>query len=125
MTLQSNGILVYHSRWVILECPTDLLTYYWNWVYRETHVKLHKPRFGSHISVIRGNEVCDRTSDVYRKHHEKTLTFSYANDLQTNGDYWWLPVSCPILEAIRDELGLSPIPEFGFHLTIGREKTNS
>lgn len=119
----SKGQLIYHSRWVILECPQDILEYYWQWVYKQKGIKLHKPRFGSHISVIRGNEECNRTSILYKKYHENHIEFQYSNILETNGDYWWLPVKSEILEEVREELGLIRLPDFGFHLTIGREKS--
>lgn len=104
-----------------MECPKDIVDYYRSWVLREKGIKLHKPRFGSHVSVIRGNEELDRQSSLYRKHHEVKVCFQYGNDLQTNGDYWWLPVTCELLGEIRQELGLIAEPPFGFHLTIGRE----
>lgn len=122
MYFKSKGIIIYHSRWVIVECPKDVLDYYWHWIYKTTNKKLNKPRFGSHISVIRVTEECNRQNILYRKHHNEMIEFSYSNELQTNGDYWWLPVQCDKLELLREELGLSKEPEFGFHLTIGKEK---
>ena len=122
MNLQSQAIIIYHSRWVIAEYPMDILDYYWNWVYRVKNIKLNKPRFGSHISVIRGIEEFDRTSELYCKYHNQTIVFIYSCELQTNGDYWWIPVESKSLETLRQELGLKKHPEFGFHLTIGREK---
>mgnify|MGYP001027607501 CR=1 FL=1 len=123
MTLfQSKGVIIYHSKWVIMECPKDILDYYWHWIYKEKQIKLHKPRFGSHISIIRGNElIMNKTQFPWRKYHEKEITFSYSPFLQTNGDYWWLPVTCSFLEELRNELGLSDQVPFGFHLTIGKE----
>lgn len=121
MEFTCNGQIIYHSKWVIMECPKDILDYYWHWIFLEKGIKLHKPRFGSHISVIRGDESFDRNSPLYRKYHENILSFSYTNKLETNGDYWWLPVSCTKLENLREELGLIRNPPFGFHLTIGRE----
>lgn len=121
MLLQSKTQIIYHSRWVIAECPKDIMEYYWNWIFKEKGIRLHKPRFGSHISIIRGDEEFDRKSNIYWKYHEEFTEFNYDNNLQTNGDYWWLPIHCSKFEMLRHELGLSKTPKFGFHLTIGRE----
>jgi len=40
--------------WVIVECPKDILDYYHHWMKREKGIRLNKPLFGAHISVIRG-----------------------------------------------------------------------
>lgn len=122
MELRAKGQIIYHSRWVVLECPKDIVDYYHYWVERKTGVRLHKPKFGSHVSVIRGTEEFNRENHHYRKYHEGYVEFLYTNDLETNGDYWWLPVQCQTLENLRSELGLEKELPFGFHLTIGREK---
>ena len=119
---KAKGRIIYHSRWVVMECPKDIIDYYHYWVEKKTGLKLHKPKFGSHISVIRGDEEFNRESELYRKYHEGFVEFTYSNDLQTNGDYWWLPVECKTLEKLRVELGLTKEPPFGLHLTIGRMK---
>lgn len=125
MNFTSKGMINYHSRWVILECPKDIVDYYHYWIHRELGIKLHKPKFGSHVSVIRGSEEFNRETPLYRKYHEEEVAFQYSNQIETNGDYWWLPVHCEILGQLRAELGLEKEPTFGFHLTIGREKSQN
>lgn len=107
--------------WVIVECPKDILDYYHYWMKREKGIHLNKPLFGAHISVIRGEEPPKEKQQLWRNHHEKEVTFYYSPNLDTEGEYWWLDVSCPDLLSIREELGLQAEVEFGFHFTIGRE----
>jgi hypothetical protein len=106
--------------WVIVECPKDILDYYHHWIKKEENIKLNKPLFGAHISVVRGEEPPLEKQNLWRKYHEKEITFSYQHEVENLNEYYWLSVECPELNELREELGLSPEVEFGFHLTIGR-----
>ena len=107
--------------WVIAECPADILAYYHHWLEKETGTKLNKPLFGSHISVIRGEEPPADKQHLWRKRHEQEVDIFYSPIIEDHSGFYWLPISCPSLCEVRAELGLSPQVEYGFHLTIGRE----
>jgi hypothetical protein len=126
---QAEGKIIYdptagkaaNAWWVIVECPKDIMDYYHHWAKKENETILNKPLFGSHISVVRGEEPPDSLKPQWRKHHEEAVTFHYSHEIFSSGEYYWLEVACPRLEELRTELGLTANPEFGFHLTIGRK----
>lgn len=106
--------------WVIVECPKDIIEYYQHWITKEEGIKLNKPLFGAHISVVRGEEPPEDCRDLWRKMQEQEVEFTYAHEVETDGEYYWLRVECEELNQLRKELGLSEHVQFGFHLTIGR-----
>ena len=106
--------------WVIVECPKDIIDYYHHWVLKEEQVKLNKPLFGAHISVIRGEEPPEAKQKLWRELHEQEVEFTYSHEVENDGEYYWLRVECKALNELRNQLGLSEEVQFGFHLTIGR-----
>lgn len=106
--------------WAIIECPKDIIEYYHHWIAKEENVKLNKPLFGAHISVIRGEEPPDSFKSIWGAGQGSELLFSYKHEVETNGEYWWLRVRCEELNALRKKMGLNSEVEFDFHLTIGR-----
>ncbi|WP_375347355.1 hypothetical protein ACEWPB_28850 (plasmid) [Priestia megaterium] len=64
MDFEAKGKIVYDPAvgkafdawWVIIQCPEVILNYYHYWIVKETGLRLNKPLFGSHISMIRGEE---------------------------------------------------------------------
>jgi len=107
--------------WIIVECPKDILDYYHYWISRKSKLPINKPLFGAHVSVVRGEEPPLEHQNLWRKYHEKEVTFHYSHQVDQNDEYWWVNVECPFLNELREELGLNPHVEFGFHLTIGRK----
>ena len=107
--------------WVIVECPKDIIEYYHHWLEKEEKVKLNKPLFGSHISVVRGEEPHKDYLKNWNKRHKKEVEFEYSHEIESEGLYYWLRVYSEDLKKLREELGLEPNVEFGFHLTIGRK----
>ena len=49
----------------------------------------------------------------------KEIIFYYNPIPVTNGEHWWLRVFCPESENIREIMGLTRVPYFSLHLTIG------
>lgn len=107
--------------WMIIETPKDILDYYHHWILKEENIKLQKPLFGSHISVIRGEEPAEHKKDLWCKYDQEEIYFQYSNDIETDGQHWWLPITSKQLEEIRSELGFDKYPEHGYHLTLGRK----
>jgi hypothetical protein len=108
--------------WAILECDPDYCKYYtklWEW---ETGVKLHAPRWGSHCSVVKGEEPPNK--EFWGRYQNQPVQFVYTpEELLTDGDYVWLRVLSQHLQDIRLEMGLSQKPfnnAIGFHITVGR-----
>ena len=108
------------DRWLILACDEGLSNYYRHLFYREYPYlgKLSRPIFGSHISIIRGEIVPNY--NLWRLDENKLIEFSYSPEVIDNGEYYWLKVNSKYLEDLRGLYGLSRLPQFNFHLTIGR-----
>ncbi len=129
--MKSSGILLSDPQsesgtklgewWLILTCCPDLARYYrmiyntWN---RTKDLKLMKPAWDAHVSVVRGE--IPEYKDLWRSWDGKEMEFSYDPELSGNGEYYWLDVECEELLDIREKLGLPRMPVFGLHLTIGR-----
>jgi len=103
--------------WVILECDPGIVGFYrWLWEKRYWK-KLVKPAWGSHISVVRGEEPPHRS--LWDRLEGKTFEFSYSPEIHDNGEYVWLDAEVPELFKVREELGLPRHPEFSWHITLG------
>lgn len=125
---KTEGELYYYDKnirdtqWLLLNCDNSILEYYQHWFKKHYWLdKIQKPKHGSHISVIRGEIIDDVLYHKFWKmYHGQKIELTYSNEIKSNGDYFWLPVQSNMLENIRLELGLSKLPEFNFHLTLGR-----
>jgi hypothetical protein len=103
--------------WILLDCCPELIAYYRYWM-KELHgIKLQRPLWGSHISVVRGDQ--PPISEPWGIHAGRVIEFTYDTSICDNRRHWWLNIESPELEHMRIELGLPSHPEFGFHLTLG------
>jgi hypothetical protein len=129
--LRSSGTLVYdpttrafptcNQWWLVLECCPDLARYYRAMYdrYFRGHSVLRQAPWGSHISIIRGEEpLLGRANWGFR--HGTEIEFEFSDQLLTDGDYCWLPVFCEPLLDLREQFGLPRQPSYPLHLTIGR-----
>tara|TARA_B100000609_G_scaffold199317_1_gene202040 strand:+ start:20082 stop:20495 length:414 start_codon:yes stop_codon:yes gene_type:complete len=129
LTLQMNGILDFEPTtqdgkggnpwWLILRCDDEVVRYYLWWIEKTEGIKLQRPLFGAHISVMRGEEA-QQNATLWKEQQDTTCDFRYSHIVETQDGFWWLPVESRMLREIRAFYGLSPLPDFGFHLTIGR-----
>lgn len=103
--------------WLVVQCCDDLIKYYRWLVLKATGIKLAKPAWGAHISVIRGEK--PPTEELWEKYQGKSISFLYSPIIYTDKKYWWLDVEAPFLLDIRQECGLKREPEFALHLTVG------
>ena len=106
--------------WLILECDAGISLYYRYWLKKAKYIDMIKPAWGAHISITRGEKITNK--DAWKKHSGKKIDFEYVPEVKSNGKHFWLSVISKELEEIRTELGLSPTPYWGFHLTIGNKK---
>lgn len=91
-------------------------------------VRLQKPRYPMHISVVR-KEVVPRL-DLWGKYEGQAVRFRYDPQAYNDETYYWLRVHCPILMHVRRELGLSSLSDLArppdmalcFHCTFGNTK---
>ena len=94
-------------------------------------VRLNKPRYAPHISVIR-SEIVPRL-DLWGKYEGQSVRFQYDSHIYNDETYYWLRVTCPILMFVRRELGLPSLSDLArppdmaacFHTTFANLKGNS
>lgn len=123
-TFNATGILKYsNSGWLIIETSNSIVNYYKWWVEKLKWIKASTPYYGAHITVIAGKYTPGITQHYnWGKYHGQKITFKYSNEItfekQQDGIYFWLPIECEQASRIRQELDLSPLPKFPFHLTV-------
>lgn len=122
----STGRLIYdpYARikkrpwWAIVKTDEELIRYYQYWIKQHYDVAFEKTVWGSHISVVRGQEPVNKAA--WGKYKNEKISFDYSHEVYRVQYFLCVDVTCPRLEEIRLELGLSRTPIAKFHLTIGR-----
>jgi hypothetical protein len=117
----SSGKLSYGNSWLLLHVDSELLRYYRYFVLKYCGRKLNAPTL-PHITVIAGKyeKVCD--SPIWGKYHNEIVTFEYEPTVYNDDIYYWIQAKSLRLEEIRKEFGLTPIPYWPYHATIGNLK---
>lgn len=124
---KSYGKLLYDPRkknyyddwWLLLECCPEIISYYKNMIEKELKIKLNKPMWGSHISIIRGEEPRGDLKQIWGYNQDMIIPFKCIK-LDCDENYWWLDIESERIFEVRSSYGLSERPRFGLHLTIGR-----
>jgi len=107
---------------VVLECDEELRRLYSSLFTSATGARLSPPKFGSHVSVVRGDEENIQPGLWQRNLDGPKAGFEYCVEPREQGKYVWLDVRSKDLEDLRERLGLSRRPPFEFHLTLGRKE---
>ena len=123
---ESTGRLIYdpHARikqdkwWAIVKTDEGIIEYYKKQIRDHFDLKFEKTVWGSHISAIRGEEPLKK--ELWNKYPKEKISFTYSNRIYRKHYFFCVDAYSERLEQIREELGLSKLPKFGFHLTIGR-----
>ena len=124
----STGIIEIHrSGWIIIAVDDDLCRYYlsqFNRGHVMTDIQLMKPKWGGHITVVRGNEyepfeINPQTESVLDNNNGKEISFEYSHETFGNGNHYWLNVKCDCVLDLREELDLNREMIFPLHLTFG------
>jgi hypothetical protein len=109
----------YDKWWLLLECCPEIISYYKHMIEKELNIKLNKPVWGSHISIIRGEEPKGDLKQCWGFNQDMIIPFNVTK-LDCNEDYWWLEIESDRIFDVRKNYGLSERPHFGLHLTIGK-----
>ena len=114
---ESSGKIKLHTDWwMTVECCPELARYYRRAVMYNRYIfGLQAGRWGSHISVVRGEEPPRKAA--WSLLDGASVPFRYGHEVLTNGKHFWLRVACPALHVVREKLGLSS-PVLDFHLTV-------
>lgn len=112
--------------WLVLWCDKEIVRYYCHLYFLSKHKtdKLRRPAWDSHITIIRDEEPSDNHKHLWKTRQDEVVDFFYNSEVQTNGNYWWIPVFSPKLLDIRQELGLSRNPRYPLHLSFGHQDEN-
>ncbi len=112
--------------WCVIDVDKEITRYYRWWLRYEKHIILQQPAWDAHISVVRGERAVQKNAAVWKKHHGRKVKFRYEHgDIQISKDkdapgyFHWIRVDCPVVDEIREELGLIASWKY-HHLTIGR-----
>ena len=130
-TIKSHGIITFDPEsikdpsgkmfkpwWMIIKVDGDIVEYYSWWLEKRFGIKLQRPAWGAHISVIRNEEspVWDKFKE---KLNNKEIIFEYIPEPRSNGKHWWLKVTSDEILKIREDMGYLEDMKFAPHLTIG------
>lgn len=113
---------MYKTRTLIAEMARDELDLYYQWFLKKKYgdwLRLQRPMWGRHVTVVRGNEQVP-CLDLWKKHAGEIVEFEYSPMLEHKFGFWSLSVRGDELQALRVELGLMKIYH-NFHVTIGRQ----
>lgn len=124
---ESSGILHYdplpntkhfEPNWALLLLSDDIAAYY-AWHMKKFGIEIDPHNlWGTHISVIKGDEV---DPVLWKKYDGFEVKFHYTHLVRyDNGKHAWVDVYSEDLSEIRKELGLEP--KRWFHLTVGKLK---
>lgn len=116
--LTGDATKMLKSWWLIAFVEGEVSEYYAWFLKKQTGIILQKPAWGSHVSVVRGEEPVNK--DLWKKYDNEVITIEYDPDVRTNSDHWWLRVTSERMFDIREELGLIRKHELSLHLTLGR-----
>ena len=110
-----------HRNWWITADPfCDIGEYYrsiFNFEYR-AYVKIQKPKWGYHISVLRKEEP-NLNKDKFEEKNGLTISFEYDNVYNIGDNHIWFDVFSKDIDDLRRFFGLPIKPEYPLHLTIG------
>lgn len=110
------------SHTLILDLPCEDLAEYYQWFIKKQYgekFKLQSPMFGTHVTVVRPQEV-DLTNENWLKYQGEELTVAYSpENFERHWEFWSLSIFSTDLVNIRRELDLRT--DFRLHMTIGRQ----
>lgn len=111
---------MYGRNWALLLVDPNLLRYYRNLYWLTTYKcrRLNPGKRESHITLVAGTYESPVNPQKWGAYEGDAVEFQYDSPENSDGMYW-LPVVCPRLQAIREELGLRPNLKFPFHITFG------
>lgn len=111
--------------WIIVECDSGICEFYRALWERRYWRRLQRPAWGSHVSVVRGEEPAKETGRrAFEALNGLEVLWYYETVIRENDEYVWLDAVFPLGLTIRELMGLDEEPEFGFHLTLGAKLPN-
>lgn len=121
---KSYGKLEYrHNWWLVVEVNEDICSYYRKLImFYNPILKLNKPKYSAHITVIAGKYEKPVNEQYWNKYSGQIIEFQYNPEIIIDGVYFGIRVQCEKIEDIREELGLNRKIITPWHLTVGNIK---
>jgi hypothetical protein len=107
------------KRVAMIRTDCELDRYYSWFIKKRFNLELNRNLRGSHITFISDRLEKDIFNQASAIFNGKEIDFYIDLEPRSNAEHWWLRVYCPEAESIREVLGLTREPFFGFHLTLG------
>ena len=110
---------------MVVELTPDILDYYGWFLTKQYWIKLHKPLYGSHITIASSKHHKDIPWDEAIKYEGELVEFQYDVDIIRGGNtkgfiMFYMKVFSERLETIKKELNIIESPTYkGLHLTLG------
>ena len=120
MFTSTGTIHVHGDDWVTIDVDPDIGRYYLSQFNRSRPMlqeQIMPPKWGPHISLLRGEEVQDR--ELLEEANGKTINFSYNPEVRWDGRHAYLDVESAEALELRKQLGLAEQPFYPLHLTFG------
>lgn len=121
---QGVGRLNYDDRthWVVLKVHPSIGFYYKKIIETLIWKKISSPLHRYHVTILAGLHEKPKDKNLWGARHGEGIVFEYSNIIETDGQYYWLPVKSDEFSKIRTDLGLSPYAKWKWHLTIGHRE---
>jgi hypothetical protein len=107
------------KRTAVIRTDCEMAGYYAWFLKKRFNLELNKNLRGSHVTIINDRIDVNVFNTAAQVFNGRECHFYHELEPKSSGRHWWLRVYCPEGEAIRESIGLSKDPYFGFHLTIG------
>jgi hypothetical protein len=111
----------YTKRSLVVTLPRDDLDLLYQWFIERRHgqaLRLNRPIFGTHVTIVRHNEDVPNMA-LWGRYEGLEVDIEYDVVLRNHFGFWSLPVYNTWFQEVRYELGLPPEPDF--HITVGRQ----
>ena len=102
---------------------------YYSWFIKKRYniTTIPRPIRGTHLTLINDrlgdfNVTEERYREIKEKYDGTEIDIRYSLSPRTDGKHWWMRSRTDLGTQIRTELGLSPKPYFGYHITVGRHE---
>lgn len=103
--------------WLIASTRCDLDAYLAWFFKKKTGIELQRPKYGAHVSIVKGEEPFNK--EFWSKRQGEIVTVYLDLEVRSSGHHWWVRAHCPEFIQVRQELGLTPFTDITFHLTMG------
>lgn len=122
--MYSSGTISFKNNlWIWVDVEESLSRYLRRLFLRGHGIKLQKPSWDDHITVVSSHEKSNINIEDYIIARElfegRDISFTIELNLTTNGNAYWYPVISHELDHLREYIGLKNPREIPLHFAIG------